>query len=64
MPPKRNTAHLHRANGRTACGRTRGLFTPNVLYAAQFAAALKDRKQAVCKYCRKAYDNLPHRKPE
>lgn len=61
MPPKRNTAHLHRANGRTACGRQRGFFTPNVLYAVQFAAALQDRKATVCKYCKRAYHRLPSR---
>lgn len=62
MPPTRNTAHLHRANGKTACGRTRGLFTPNVLYVDGFAAALQARGQVVCKYCKLAYFKLPIRR--
>lgn len=59
MPPKRNTAHLHRANGRTACGRTRGVFTPNVMHVPEFRTALDGGKVKVCKYCKAAYRKLP-----
>ena len=59
MPPKRNTAHLNRANGRTACGRARGIFTPNVLYVHAFKLAILDKKQKVCTYCKRAYLRLP-----
>lgn len=62
MPPKRNTAHLHRANGRTACGRERGIFTPNVLHVHSFKLALKSKEDKVCAYCKRAYLKLPIRK--
>ena len=58
MPPKRDTAHLHRANGRTACGRVRGLFTPNVLHAVPFGLAISGGRVKVCKYCLKAFQKL------
>lgn len=62
MPPKRNTAHLHRANGRTACGRVRGIFTPNVLHVDSFKLAMKQKQEKVCSKCRLAYNRLPIRK--
>ncbi len=58
MPPKRNTAHLHRANGKTACGRMRGMFTPNVLHFNAFGLNLKTKTEKPCKYCLKAYRHL------
>jgi hypothetical protein len=61
MPPKRNTLHLHRANGVTPCGRRRGVFTPNVVHVPAFVLGLNDPATAVCTVCRLYYFRHIHR---
>ena len=58
MAPTRNTAHLHRANGKSACGRLRGLFTPYVFYVIEFQDAMRTPEYHVCRYCLAAYHKL------
>lgn len=59
MPPVRNTLHLHVRNGVTACGRKRGIYTPNVMFAFAFGVAAARGELKVCKKCKRHWDQIP-----